>query len=354
MALLNDGTRGRLREKIGCCMIFPSIIEAIDAVKEMLDVGEEEGDQGEIAVFQESRRCLQLGLDLQYINSLQAGEGVTAEMHGMDLWYRKLEHWTWRQQQFREKHSADDEEQALVTTSLLANLDMSLSSAETEFGKRVHARRQEQHAQQQAGEAGVDEKQLWRCGLEDPWLMTGDTTWKITRGCELERVCTAAGLGLRASSSGTTHAILRTARLFGMSDDAVLLLRLAAVSFLCPQHHSLVEVMIGASEFCGDEALRSGAGIWRRLLPEGYSYVPPSGGRDKPSRGGIDTAELIARLDHERLGEGDINWTKLAGGSSEYVNVKGGIDKLRRHWPDHWLGEVNQREWAEAFKARGK
>ena len=82
---------------------------------------------------------------------------------------------------------------------------------------------------------------------------------------------------LRASSSGTTFTILTIARYLGMEGDKLQLLRLGALAFLVPQHHSFLEVLLGSSQLCGSYSPAAGPDCWSNLLPQAFHFDVPSG-----------------------------------------------------------------------------
>jgi len=162
--------------------------------------------------------------------------------------------------------------------------------------------------------------------------------WDIVDGCELACAAAAAGLPLRASSSGTTFQILTIARYLGVPAEEMPLLRLAAVAFLCPQHHSFLEVMLGASEYCGAGPLAAGADCWQHLLPRDYCFQLPGGG------GAVTRDSLNAEIEAEMRGVGDIS---AAGALSDYAQLLG---KYRSAWPVQRLSPDNLRKIAARFQ----
>mmetsp|Transcript_7741 Transcript_7741/g.23219 ORF Transcript_7741/g.23219 Transcript_7741/m.23219 type:complete len:239 (-) Transcript_7741:233-949(-) len=227
-----------------------------------------------------------------------------------------------RQLEFRTLASEASQKSATrVHEGTLAALDMGLSPAESTFAARLRAA---------APAAAADADAM-------PWF-SGDVRWDIVDGCELACAAAAAGLPLRASSSGTTFQILTIARYLGVPAEEMPLLRLAAVAFLCPQHHSFLEVMLGASEYCGAGPLAAGADCWRHLLPRDYCFQLPGGG------GAVTRDSLNAEIEAEMRGVGDIS---AAGALSDYAQLLG---NYRSAWPAQRLSPDNLRKIAARFQ----
>ncbi|EOD09806.1 hypothetical protein EMIHUDRAFT_465372 [Emiliania huxleyi CCMP1516] len=203
-------------------------------------------------------------------------------------------------------------------THTLAALDMGLSVAEFSFTSRLRAA---------APAAAADADAM-------PWF-SGDAA-----GLPL-RASTAAGLPLRASSSGTTFQILTIARYLGVPAEEMPLLRLAAVAFLCPQHHSFLEVMLGASEYCGAGPLAAGAACWRHLLPRDYCFQLPGGGA-------VTRDSLNAEIEAEMRGVGDIKDFRMNKTVGNYAFA---FDKYRSAWPAQRLSVDNLGKIAARFRS---
>lgn len=267
-ALLEDGTRSRLREKLGvCCNQCERMCAALDAIGQLLPASRAEltnksaeaGDEDqEMAGWAESRLALQLGLDLEFVSArrvryLEAVEKGEATPLGPEAslwdgwvlrWSRRGEIWTRRQGEFREKTATDESVQAsqpVIDEAFLTGLDLALSAPERSFSHVLASKRK-------AAAAAEGKNSLADPEAEVVNWMTGDLVWSIVGGCDLEAAAEAACLGLRASSSGTTFTLLTLAQYLGMSGAKLHLLKLAALAFLVPQHHSYLEVMLGSSE----------------------------------------------------------------------------------------------------------
>jgi hypothetical protein len=110
-----------------------------------------------------------------------------------------------------------------------------------------------------------------------------------------------------------------------------------------PQHHSFLEVLLGASEHCGAAALAAGAECWANLLPSDVELCVPSGPR-------VDNASLVREIEAEMRGEGDI-CANLLQASQTTAAYALDFDKYRRVWPSHWLSPARQRELSRDYDA---
>mmetsp|Transcript_30636 Transcript_30636/g.100971 ORF Transcript_30636/g.100971 Transcript_30636/m.100971 type:complete len:244 (+) Transcript_30636:157-888(+) len=119
------------------------------------------------------------------------------------------------------------------------------------------------------------------------------------------------------------------------------LLRLAAVAFLCPQHHSFLEVMLGASEYCGAGPLAAGAACWRHLLPRDYCFQLPGGGA-------VTRDSLNAEIEAEMRGVGDIKDFRMNKTVGNYAFA---FDKYRSAWPAQRLSVDNLGKIAARFRS---
>jgi len=311
--LLADSSEERLREKTGVVNQEALLLAALEATD-----AREEG--WGVAGGEEEALARQLGIDFAFFCERRALTPLVDGLWGK--WFVKQEGWTARQLEFRTLASEASQERATrVHEGTLAALDMGLSPAESTFAARLRAA---------APAAAADADAM-------PWF-SGDVRWDIVDGCELACAAAAAGLPLRASSSGTTFQILTIARYLGVPAEEMPLLRLAAVAFLCPQHHSFLEVMLGASEYCGAGPLAAGADCWQHLLPRDYCFQLPGGG------GAVTRDSLNAEIEAEMRGVGDIS---AAGALSDYAQLLG---KYRSAWPVQRLSPDNLRKIAARFQ----
>ncbi|EOD29261.1 hypothetical protein EMIHUDRAFT_463001 [Emiliania huxleyi CCMP1516] len=305
--LLADSSEERLREKTGVVNQEALLLAALEATD-----AREEG--WGVAGGEEEALARQLGIDFAFFCERRAPAASSEDGHGIESIVAQLSSPSIRraltplarQLEFRTLASEASQKSATrVHEGTLAALDMGLSPAESTFAARLRAA---------APAAAADADAM-------PWF-SGD----------------AAGLPLRASSSGTTFQILTIARYLGVPAEEMPLLRLAAVAFLCPQHHSFLEVMLGASEYCGAGPLAAGADCWQHLLPRDYCFQLPGGG------GAVTRDSLNAEIEAEMRGVGDIS---AAGALSDYAQLLG---KYRSAWPAQRLSPDNLRKIAARFQ----
>ena len=353
-ALLEDGTRCRLREKLGVSLKCEELCAALDSIAALLPSTKEglsapsksaTAEETEMDGWAESRLCLQLGIDLafvserrsRYLEACESGE-ITPVADGASLWdawvqkwSRRGEVWTRRQGEFRQKtKEADGTAQPVIDAAFLKGLDVGLSAPETSFS-HILAERKRNAAASTTSIADPEREVV-------PWH-TGDMCWEVVPGSDLATAAEQALLGLRASSSGTTFTLLIVARYLGMTGDKIHLLKLAALAFLAPQHHTFLEVMLGSSEFCGTGTLEAGSECWTSLLPPDFSFQVPSGPL-------ITRESFNAEVRREMEGTGDIRADVLAASQTGYAKD---FAKYRAQWPSYWLSVEHQRHLAAEY-----
>eukprot|EP01063_Lacrimia_lanifica_P017504 TRINITY_DN24580_c0_g1_i1.p1 TRINITY_DN24580_c0_g1~~TRINITY_DN24580_c0_g1_i1.p1 ORF type:complete len:524 (+),score=123.84 TRINITY_DN24580_c0_g1_i1:241-1812(+) len=338
MAVIEDGTCKRMREKLTiiCAPIrlFHDVLTAVD--EHLHEAGKV---NGEMAGWRESRMCIELGIDLEWITAcvgyykqlVAAGVGdPTARWH--TRWGIKKEFWTRTKKKYVEVQKDKELEPPAVTAEYLAELGMELSEGEMSFIKSCRQKLAVSSAAGYGTCADADEL---------PWT-TGDMDWEITPGSPLAELADAAGLRLCASTSGTTHLLLSIARLFGFGEAKLLLLRLAAVGWLIPQHHSLLEVLIGSSEHVGPAALEAGPDVFSHLLPPDFRFVIPQG----PT---VTAASFRVEIEKEMSGTGDIKFNHLASMTGARAAYLHSFNTYRTNWPAHWVSPAGQARIAAQF-----
>ena len=116
---------------------------------------------------------------------------------------------------------------------------------------------------------------------------------------------------------------------------------MAAWACFLPQHHTFLEVNLGASELCGAGTLAAGSDCWSSLLPPSFRFSVPSG----PT---VTRSSLNAEIEKEMRGEGDINIEKLGQSGTAYAQAEH-FAKYRSVWPKHWLSPQRQRELSAEY-----